>query len=218
MAERLPTQKGLDAGLIFGVVIRPQTYLRILYLLLSFPLGIGYFVFLVTGLALGFGLMITWLGIPILLLVLAVTWVLTQFERALAILLVQVDIPPITSPIVPDVGWWSRLKTHLKNPLTWTGMVYLLLKFPLGIASFVAVVTTVSVSVAFITAPLHYPWWETSIRLGFWGPDSFGDALVMSVMGIVLALVSLHGLNLLAWVCGRVAWLMLGSVARRSQT
>ena len=60
-------------GNIFGVFIQLQTYLNILYLLLAFPLGLGYFVFLVTGLALGLGLFITWFGIVILLLVLGVS-------------------------------------------------------------------------------------------------------------------------------------------------
>ena len=38
---------------VFGVVWEPRTYLNVLYLLISLPLGTFYFVFLVTGLALG---------------------------------------------------------------------------------------------------------------------------------------------------------------------
>lgn len=49
----------------FGVVAEPRSYLNIVYLLLAFPLGTFYFVFLVTGLSLGFGLIITLVGIPI---------------------------------------------------------------------------------------------------------------------------------------------------------
>jgi len=37
----------------FGVAAREGTYLNIIYLLLAFPLGCAYFVFLVTGLSLG---------------------------------------------------------------------------------------------------------------------------------------------------------------------
>ncbi len=61
---------------IFGVYFRPQTYLNLLYLLLAFPLGLAYFVFLVTGLSLGFGLIITLAGIPILVLMLVAIWAL----------------------------------------------------------------------------------------------------------------------------------------------
>src|SRR5689334_15764294 len=42
-----------------------------LYLLLSLPLGILYFVALVTGIALGVSLTIVWIGIPILLFMLS---------------------------------------------------------------------------------------------------------------------------------------------------
>ena len=57
---------------LFGVVTNPQSYLNIVYLLLAFPLGTFYFVFLVTGLSLGAGLSITLLGIPLLGLVLEI--------------------------------------------------------------------------------------------------------------------------------------------------
>jgi hypothetical protein len=57
----------------FGVAARGETYLNIIYLLLAFPLGTAYFVFLVTGLSLGLGLLIIWIGIPILLFMI-VAW------------------------------------------------------------------------------------------------------------------------------------------------
>ena len=41
--------------IIFGPATERQTYLNLLYLLLSFPLGIAYFVFLTTGLSLEVG-------------------------------------------------------------------------------------------------------------------------------------------------------------------
>src|SRR5438309_5628057 len=51
----------------FGVVILPQTYLNLTYLLLAFPLGTAYFILLVTGFSLGLGLMVTLVGVPVLL-------------------------------------------------------------------------------------------------------------------------------------------------------
>ena len=36
----------------FGVIVDPQSYLNIVYLLVAFPLGTFYFVFLITGLSL----------------------------------------------------------------------------------------------------------------------------------------------------------------------
>ena len=79
----------------FGVAVRGQTYLNMLYLLLAFPLGLFYFVFLVTGLSLGVSLVIVWVGIFFLLIVFTVWIALLVMERYLAIQLLHEDIPPI---------------------------------------------------------------------------------------------------------------------------
>ena len=50
---------------VLGVLTNSQTYKNLAYLLLSFPLGVFYFVFLITGISLGVSLAIIWIGIPI---------------------------------------------------------------------------------------------------------------------------------------------------------
>ena len=124
----------------FGVAATMQTYLNTIYLLLSFPLGTAYFVFLVTELLLGFSLSIVWVAIPILLLMLAAWWELVVFERQLAIWLLHVDIPPMSCETASGQSAWARLKSHLSNPLTWKGLAYLFARFPLGILSFVVAI------------------------------------------------------------------------------
>ena len=209
---------------VFSVVSRPQTYLNIFYLLLSFPLGIAYFVFLVTGLAVGFGLLIIWVGLPILVAVIAGSWVLCQLERVLANALLGADIPPLQSrspaaSLTPGgsevsagerlfINAWRRLKTHLSDRVTWTGMLYLLVRFPLGIASFVLVVVLLSVSLSFIAAPFYY-WVGDGIDFGVWQIDELWEAVSLTAIGIPLTFVSLHALNGTAYVAGKVARVML---------
>jgi hypothetical protein len=137
----------------FGVVIDPRSYLNMIYLLLALPLGIAYFTFLVTGLSLGFGMIITLAGIPILLLVLGGSSVLTRFERWAAQEVLQQPISQPSTQSLKD-GWWTRLKAHLSSRITWTGMLYLLLKFPVGIVTFTIVVTLASMTIGFLFAPL----------------------------------------------------------------
>ncbi len=96
MAEVTRRSQRSLPGNIFGVFIQLQTYLNILYLLLAFPLGFGYFLFLVSGLLLGMLIFIMWFGVVILLFVLGVSWVLTVFERELAIRMLGIDIPPMS--------------------------------------------------------------------------------------------------------------------------
>ena len=72
-------------GKFFRVIIDGRAYFKILYVFLTFPLGIFYFVFLITGLSVGIGLTIIWIGIPILLLIGLGWWGLAAFERWMAI-------------------------------------------------------------------------------------------------------------------------------------
>src|SRR3954454_23027959 len=85
-----------------GAPFRLRTYTNLLYLLLAFPLGLAYFVFLSVGLTTGFGLTIVWIGLPILALVVAGSWAFAAFERQAAILLLGAEVPPMTAPPSPE--------------------------------------------------------------------------------------------------------------------
>lgn len=196
---------------------RLQTWSNLLYLALSFPLGLAYFLFLVIGLSLGFSLTIVWVGLPILALVLAGSWGFAALERQLAIRLLRAEVPPMApraavSGTAPSL--WQRLKDTLANPVTWKGMSFLAVKFPLGLVTFVALVTLLSVSVAFLAIPFVYQWeppqifvWEDSA----WVVDTLGEALACSVFGLGLLWASLNLLNLLAAGWQWISRLLLGS-------
>ena len=194
----------------FGVVAEPRSYLNIVYLLLAFPLGTFYFVFLVTGLSLGFGLIITLVGIPILLLVLSGSWVLCRFERQVAITLLNEDIPLSVSRPASG-GLWSRVKALLKDRVTWTGVLYLFLKFPLGIVTFTIAVTLIAVTVGLLAAPT-YMWTSDPLVWGSWSFDPFPWSWILTIIGIPMVFISLHLLNAIAVVFGRMTRVMLGKL------
>jgi hypothetical protein len=194
----------------FRVVAAPQSYLNMLYLLLSFPLGTFYFVFLVTGLALGLGLIITWVGIPILAGVIALSYAFVAFERSIAIAMLKVEIGPMRTTRAPS-DLWGKFRALLTNPVTWKGIGYLTLKFPLGVASFVVLVTLISLSLALLLAPFYYQ--LPDVQIGWPGGlevDTLSEALVASVVGTALGLVSMHALNGLALLWGWLARALLG--------
>lgn len=194
----------------FGVVAEPRSYLNIVYLLLAFPLGTFYFVFLVTGLSLGFGLIITLVGIPILLLVLSGSWVLCRFERQVAVTLLNEDIPLSVSRTASG-GLWSRVKALLKDRVTWTGVLYLFLKFPLGIVTFTVAVTLTAVTIGLLAAPT-YMWTSDSLVWGSWSFDPFSWSWILTIIGIPMVFISLHLLNATAVVFGRMTRVMLGNL------
>jgi len=208
----------------FGVVIRGQTYLNALYLLLAFPLGIFYFIYFVTGFSLGFALLIVWVGVVILGLVFAGWYGLIAFERWMAVAMLHEDIPPMNRRSLAGLSLWQQFTAAVTNPVTWKGLVYLLARFPLGILFFTILVTLVSVSGALITAPFYYSWFHPQIEFGWngllfnpvWVIDTLPEALLASLTGVFAGFISLHIINGLAWISARFARVMLGSISKSS--
>src|SRR3954463_14476236 len=87
-----PDHLGMDTTLSseppWRVALRPLITARgwtaVTHHLLGLPLGVAYFTWLVTGLALGLGLAITLVGIPLLTLVFATVRPLLAVERGLS--------------------------------------------------------------------------------------------------------------------------------------
>jgi hypothetical protein len=206
----IQTSQAVDRDLLdllFGPATDAQTYLRLLYLLLGFPLGIAYFVFVITGLSLAAGLLIIFVGIPILMGVSLACAGLGAFERSLAQWMLRVTIPAPPHPAQAP-GILPKLKALFGSPATWKGLFYLLVKFPFGIAAFVVLVTAFSLSLGLISAPLTYS--ALTIDFGFWQVHSKDDAVVCCLIGVVLLMISFHLVNGLAYVWGRFAQIMLG--------
>lgn len=193
-----PTSSSLDAvGTVFdrlrawsrwffGVVARKQTYANIAYLLLSFPLGIGYFTVLVTGAAIPIGLGFAFVdmatsepialliaGIPLLLVLLCIggplvavvllaSIELTALERVLADRLLALEIPLSE----PATSIRERARRLVFDRGTWKGVGYLCSKFVLGTASFILLVLGGTFTYALVAAPLHYRNQFVGIHIG----------------------------------------------------
>jgi hypothetical protein len=194
-------------GAFVGVVARPQTYRNLVYLALAFPLGIAYFVALVTGFSLGAGLAVTLVGLPILLATFWLVRALSLVERRLATALLGVAIPD-PAPGAAD-GLWDRIVALLTAPVTWLGLVFLLGKFVLGVATFVILAVLGALTVALLAAPLYYDLPNAGVDVGVWQVTTLPEALLLSVVGAVLLVVSLHVVNGVAWGWGRIAAVLL---------
>lgn len=201
--------------LFFGVMSSGQAYLNLLYVLAAFPLGLFYFVYLVSGLSLGISLSIIWVGVPLLLLVGAGWWIMASFERYMAIHLLKEDIPEMALPANPNDDLWTRFKAYFTNPVTWKSLLYLFIKFPLGLATFVALAVMVPLTLGLLSMPFTYQHMELfqgiSFGFGVWQIDSLFDALLAALVGLILWPVTLHVTNGLAWVYASLSKLMLGN-------
>ena len=198
-------------GQFFSVMISRQPYLNLLYLFGAFPLGLFYFVFLVSGISLGVSLSIIWVGIPLLLMVAAGWWMLARFERFLTVHILNEYIPELNLPVKNDIAIWNRLKEHFRSMITWKSLLYLFLKFPLGLATFVILVILIAVTLAFLSMPFTYHTMEISFGpwLPLWQINSLVDALPCVLIGLLLWPVTLNIVNGLAWTHAKLARMML---------
>ncbi len=195
------------ARTFFGVVARPQTWLNLVYLLLAFPLGLAYFIVLVVGLSVGISLTIVVVGIPILIGLIILWRQLANLERVQARGLLGLDLPSSRLPWGDRRGFWAKIGALLADRTTWLDLFFLVVKFPLGIISFVLAVTGLAMSVGFIAAPIFQQF--DVLTVGNQRIDSWPYALALVPVGILALFASLHVLNGWTWMSARMAEALL---------
>jgi len=193
-------------------LLSPRTYGSIAYLLAAGVLGTAEFVFLVTGISLGVGLTVTLVGIPILIACVYAWGWLAELERRVIHALTGRRIANPYRPL-PEGGRWKRLRARLADPATWKDLVFLLLQFPLGLASFVVAVVVLAVGLTGLTLPLWY--WAPSDGhdIGVMTVDTLPEALACVPVGALVLLLGIPALAALGRLYGAYAEVLLGSNA-----
>lgn len=194
----------------FEILACPRAYTTVAFLLLSLGTGILSFTFVTVGLSLSLGLAILIIGFPLALAFLAGTRAMALGELWLLRTLV-VDPPLETPRMLPaGNGWLGRLKTLVTDPHTWTGLLYFLLKLPMGILGFTLMVVSLSLGVSLLAVPLAYMLQARgSLDLECSGLAQFGahpasGVVLCLLLGVLFLPLSLH----LAMALGRFqGWL-----------
>jgi len=218
--------------------LRPQTYLNLAYLVLSFPLGVAYFVAGTVALSLGVGLTIVLVGIPLLAATVAAALVVAAFERRLTAVMLGVDVSMETE--LAGEKAWQRLRALATEPGTYAPLLYLPLKFVVGTVAFVVLMNALVTGVALLSVPLHYGepglyvglvtdrpielhpalhfGWnrllvgvEAVITIDAWEVTTLAESLVVAGAGVLLLLLGLAFLN---WLAGVHGWLTARLFAR----
>lgn len=205
-------------GKLFGPAAAPSTYVRAFHLLAMFPLGIAYFVGLVVALALGGAMIWTIVGPLVLIPTLFLSRWAGDAEAWAVRRVAQIEFRRPPTWIEPGQSAWSQVWIRLIDPTTWTGLVYLFVQFPLGIAAFVLLVTMSAVTAALVGGPVAaafvpdfgFDLWPTGLRI-----DTSWESLVMVPAGIVMFFVTVHAVNVASALHAAWARVMLGSRARR---
>ncbi len=183
---------------LFRPLVQARTWKETLHLLIDLPLGIAWFTVIVTGIALGAGLIpLMFIGLVVLFLTLQFVRVVSAIERARVKALLDADIANPFVPIGEIQGWWPRIKAVLGDAALWKGVVYCIVALPVGILTFTTAVTFWSIALGGITAPiwgLIESWTGAS---DFHGWAEFGIVIGTFVGGILFLIVTpwvVHGL------------------------
>lgn len=168
----------------FTILANPKLYSSLFYLALAFPLGLTYFIFLVVGFSLGISLLIIWVGFIILAFVFPLIWLIINFERVQTTHLLGISLPENKPQPMETQSFVTKIKGFLTDPATWRGLLFIVLKFPIGIVAFVALVTGFAVVFACMFSPLFYQF--GTINLGFWRVDTLSEAIGLSLISLMV--------------------------------
>ncbi|MGW7485903.1 sensor histidine kinase [Streptomyces sp. NPDC054786] len=186
-----------------------RTWREFLYLLLSLPLSIVMFTYATVVISLGAGLLVTFLGIPVLAGGLAGVRALGGLERARARTLLRLDVddPEPVRPAKPSLmGWVGAV---LKSGASWRHLLYSLLHFPWALFSFIFSVTFWTLGWGLLTYPLWrwtFPAYVGRSGIQLWGDgrgngaylDTPAETAVTCGVGLLLVLAGpwvIHGLT-----------------------
>jgi signal transduction histidine kinase len=140
----------------FAELVNPRTWSELLYAVLGLPLGVAGFVFTVVTLSLSAGLLVTFIGLPLLAISgFGARWFGSGIRTLANALLGGHVAPP--APLQSRPGLLGWLAAHLRDGAAWRARLYLLLKLPLGIATFTSAVAFYTYGVGGLTYALWQP-------------------------------------------------------------
>ncbi|MFR9723597.1 sensor histidine kinase [Streptomyces sp. MS19] len=208
----------------------PRTLREGLHLLLNGPLGVLSMVLTVTCLATGFGLSVTFIGLPLLALTLIALrwWARVSRGRARVMLGARIEEPERTGAWLRRVrreekGWLAVLGQVLKEGQSWRGAAHALLLLPWGAFTFLLMGVAWAGSLSMVTYPLWF--WplrdagEPGIGIGTdgdgggWVSDTPLELVLVALQGVALLLVTAPVIRGVAAAERRMTALLLGPSA-----
>jgi signal transduction histidine kinase len=145
------------------------------YVMSGLPVGILMFTFAVTMFSLGMGLLITFLGIPVLAAALAGVRGFGALERARARGLLGIDVAAPEPLRVRKQGALAWMGALLKSGSAWRHLLYSVVQFPWSVFSFVVALNFWAYGWAMLTYPLWF--WLFPVYGGQGGLQLYGDGM-----------------------------------------
>ncbi|WP_147942134.1 sensor histidine kinase [Microbispora sp. CSR-4] len=190
------------------------------YILVGFPLATITFCLTVTGLSAGAGLLVVWLGVPVLALTLLIARGMGDVERLRIRAVLGRDLPRPRYPrSPPGAGVLRKTVTPLAGGQPWLDVLHALLNFPVALVAFCVTVVWWCVTISGLTYPL-YGWILSNIPDNHQLPELLGfgrgylvDSVFYLVVGGVFALTLYPAVRSCALIKASLARALLTGVA-----
>jgi signal transduction histidine kinase len=171
-ADERPAREGTS---VWRGPFAARTWREFGYALLNLPIAIAGFVWTVTMLSLSAGLLVTFIGLPLLVATLGGCRALGRMERARARALLWLDVDePAPVRAKGGQGLLARIGAQLGSGVNWRHALYALVHFPWGVASFSLAVSFLVYGWGLLTYPLWqwvFPAYTDQPGLQIWGDD-----------------------------------------------
>jgi hypothetical protein len=182
----------------------PRSWGELLYAVLDLAPAIAFFVLIVTLMSVGLGLVIIYVGVPIIVLALLTARLGGLVQRSLALALLDLPSSPPGWTMPRRPGPISALGAALRDPAGWRAIAYFVIKIVLAPLTFSVAVGFYAYGLGAVSYPLWRPFLpqemasDGSLHRGAqWWPDFFIDGWASMTM---LALI---GVGVL-WCAPRV--------------
>ncbi|TDB96368.1 sensor histidine kinase [Actinomadura sp. 7K534] len=189
------------------------TWRSAIYLGVSLAFGLGCFIGLTVGLALSLGLLIIWVGLPMLALMMVAWRCAAVLERQFVRAAFGVRVPSPYRRLPPGRNPLTKLKAMASDPATWKDLLYLALLFPVTLLEFVVSVAVWSATGMLLAMPVIVAVdGGVEVGLGFvsyWAGNPVA-ALPLTAVGVLCLVLAMYVTRVMA--IGHSAWarLMLG--------
>ncbi|MCP9996542.1 sensor domain-containing protein [Streptomyces werraensis] len=153
--------------------VEGRAWRELAYVLLSLPISILMFTYAVTMVSLGAGLLVTFLGVPVLAAALAGCRGIGSVERARARGLLGLDVGEPEPLRLKRQGFMGWVGAVLKSGTSWRALLYSVLQLPWAVLSFTVTVAVWSLGWSLLTYPLWF--WVLPTYAGQDGIQLYGD-------------------------------------------
>ncbi|MFD6873904.1 MULTISPECIES: sensor histidine kinase [unclassified Streptomyces] len=203
---------GEDTGRVAVEVLRAplaaRTWREFGYLLIGLPLSTLYFSLAVAGVSLGAGLLVTFVGVPVLAGVLAMCRGFGQVERARVRGLLRVPLADPAPVRAAKGGLLPAVGALLKSGSAWRHLLYSVVHFPWALFAFVLSLTLWAAGWGYLLYPLWFwviPAFTDQPGLQLFQNDDYSFYLDSPLAIVVTSLIGLAVTLATPWVIRALA-------------